>query len=222
MQHCPDPNLERGESVGLQNTGAEPQGNGTQPKKKHGVRNVVLGVVGLIALIAIISSVTNPSSAEKGYEAGSSATTPPYTPAPLPTSPPTPTTPAYSSTKTDTYTYSPPPVSTPAPAPSVEGTASQQMALRAAQQYLSFEPFSYKGLIAQLDSPYGGRFSVADATWAADHVDADWNAEAVKAARQYLQTQPFSHAALVAQLDSPYGGKFTKAQAEYGATQAGD
>ena len=95
-------------------------------------------------------------------------------------------------------------------------------ALAEAQQYLQYEAFSYKGLIAQLDSQYGGQFSVADATWAADHVGADWNAEAVKAARQYLQTQPFSHAALVQQLSSPYGGQFTRAQAEYGATQAGD
>ncbi|MCU1613399.1 MAG: hypothetical protein JWO98_939 [Frankiales bacterium] len=84
------------------------------------------------------------------------------------------------------------------------------------------QAFSYKGLIDQLDSQYGGGFSVADATWAADNCGADWNAEAVQAAQEYLKMQPFSHSALVNQLSSPYGGKFTAAQAEYGATQAGD
>jgi hypothetical protein len=115
-----------------------------------------------------------------------------------------------------------PVVTTPPPSPADEGTASEQMALREAQQYLQTQAFSRGGLIAQLDSQYGGEFSVADATWAADHCAADWNAEAVKAAKEYLDTQPFSHAALVQQLDSPYGGQFTPAQAEYGATHAGD
>lgn len=102
------------------------------------------------------------------------------------------------------------------------GTPGEQQALGQAQDYLGYSAFSYNGLIAQLDSPYGGQFSKADATWAADHCGADWNAEAVKAAQEYLKTSHFSHAALVAQLDSAYGGQFTRAQAEYGATQAGD
>jgi len=91
-----------------------------------------------------------------------------------------------------------------------------------AQQYLSTQGFSQQGLIDQLDSPYGGGYSVNDATVAVDSLTVDWNAEAVQSAKEYLATQPFSCNNLIQQLDSPYGGKFTVAQATYGATQAGD
>ncbi len=94
-------------------------------------------------------------------------------------------------------------------------TASQQQALTSAQGYLSDgQGFSRAGLIAQLDSPDGGQFSVADATWAVDNSGADWNAQAVIAAKNYLNDgQGFSRSALIAQLDSPDGGQFTYAQA---------
>jgi hypothetical protein len=92
-----------------------------------------------------------------------------------------------------------------------------------AKQYLSAEPgFSQAGLIAQLDSPDGGQYTVNDATVAVDSLTVNWNAQAVLAAKNYLQTQPFSCSALIQQLDSPDGGQFTVSQATYGATQAGD
>lgn len=94
-------------------------------------------------------------------------------------------------------------------------TAAQANARASAQQYLDTSPFSRKGLIDQLK--FGG-FSVADATYGADSVHADWNKEAVLAAKQYLNTAPFSHSALVDQLK--FGG-FTPAQAEYGVKGAG-
>jgi hypothetical protein len=100
-------------------------------------------------------------------------------------------------------------------------TLSQANAIEQARQYLNTEAFSRLGLIAQLDSPYGGQFSVADATFAVDSLNVDWNAQAAKAAKDYLHTESFSHAGLVQQLDSPYGGQFTPAQAEYGVTAAG-
>jgi hypothetical protein len=119
--------------------------------------------------------------------------------------------------------------STPAAAPSTSapaaavGTVSQQQALQSAQSYLAMgSGFSQAGLIAQLDSPYGGQFSVADATWAADNSGADWNAQAVLAAKGYMQSVGgFSRDSLIAQLDSPYGGQFTLAQATYAAGQVG-
>ena len=115
-----------------------------------------------------------------------------------------------------------PPASAPAPAaPTVTG--SQQQALDSATSYLGLDSgFSRQGLIDQLDSPYGGKFSVADATWAADHSGADWDAQAVLAAKGYMALGTgFSRSALIDQLDSPYGGKFTYAQAAYAAGQVG-
>jgi hypothetical protein len=102
------------------------------------------------------------------------------------------------------------PASQPPAAPAGP-TASQQQALTSAQGYLSDgQGFSRAGLIAQLDSPYGGQFSVADATWAVDNSGADWNAQAAIAAKGYLSDgQGFSRQGLIDQLDSPYGGQFT-------------
>ena len=111
-------------------------------------------------------------------------------------------------------------VPTPVPAPDV--TAGQANAAAEAAQYLSEgNGWSRAGLIAQLDSPYGGQYSKADATYGVDSQGVDWNAQAVLAAKTYLATSPFSRNALIAQLDSPYGGQFTKAQAVYGADHAG-
>jgi len=87
---------------------------------------------------------------------------------------------------------------------------------------LSNEAFSRQGLIDQLDSPYGGQYSVNDATIAVDSLNEDWNAEAVQSAKNYMQTEPMSCNALIQQLDSPDGEKFTVTQATYGAKQAGD
>ena len=102
-------------------------------------------------------------------------------------------------------------------------TASQAQALESALSYLGDgQGFSRAGLIAQLDSPYGGQFSVADATWAVHNSGADWNAQAVIAAKNYVSDgQGFSGASLIAQLDSPYGGQFTYAQAVYAVNQVG-
>ncbi len=102
-------------------------------------------------------------------------------------------------------------------------TASQQQALTSAQGYLSDgQGFSRAGLIAQLDSPDGGQFSVADATWAVDNSGANWDAQAVIAAKGYLSDgQGFSRQGLIDQLDSPDGGQFTYAQAVYGVDGAG-
>lgn len=117
----------------------------------------------------------------------------------------------------------------PAPASSAPATVepagptvSQQQALGSAQSYLDMGTgFSRAGLIDQLSSKYGEKFSVSDATWAVDHCGADWNAQAVMSAKSYMQTSHFSRAGLIDQLTSPYGEKFTLAQATYAVNQVG-
>lgn len=112
--------------------------------------------------------------------------------------------------------------SVPTTVPVPHLTQQQKTAVASAKQYLSFDAFSQAGLIAQLDSPDGGQFSVNDATVAVDSLTVDWNAEAVKSAKSYMKLEPMSCQALIDQLDSSAGAQFTVAQATYGAQQAGD
>ena len=102
----------------------------------------------------------------------------------------------------------PTPVSNPSP--TLNGTISQQNALKAAQQYLNYTAFSHDGLVAQLEHD---QFSQADATYGADNSGADWNAEAIKAAQSYLNYTAFSSGGLVSQLEHD---QFTQVQAAYG------
>ncbi|MFF2554959.1 Ltp family lipoprotein [Nocardia sp. NPDC058058] len=90
-------------------------------------------------------------------------------------------------------------------------TSSQRNAIRAAQQYLDYSAFSRSGLIHQLEYE---DFSTADATFAVDSLNVDWNKQAAKCAKQYLDYTSFSRSGLIDQL--VYEG-FTRAQAEYGA-----
>jgi hypothetical protein len=118
------------------------------------------------------------------------------------------------------------PAQAPAGAPantSPAGTASELQALAAAQDYLSDgQGFSQQGLTGQLDSPDGDDFSVADATWAVDHSDANWDDQAVDSAKGYVSDgQGFSREGLIQQMTSSYGDQFTEAQAEYGANAVG-
>jgi hypothetical protein len=113
--------------------------------------------------------------------------------------------------------------STPATPAAPALTVAEQQAIISAKSYLSDgQGFSYQGLIDQLDSQYGGGFSVADATFAVTYLAPDFNAQAVIAAKGYVADgQGFSHDALVQQLSSPYGGNFTLAQAQYAVAQVG-
>ena len=100
-----------------------------------------------------------------------------------------------------------------------EMTSGQKNALEAAQNYLDTMPFSKAGLIQQLSSSAGDGYPKADATFAANHVGADWSEEAVEAAQNYLDTMPFSKAGLIEQLSSSAGDKYTRAQARYAASK---
>lgn len=104
-------------------------------------------------------------------------------------------------------------------APSLTGP--QNNAARSAEQYLSIQGFSRKGLIFQLSSGAGDGYSVEDATAAVDSLTVDWNENAAKSAKQYLSMQGFSCHGLIEQLSSSAGDKYTPSQASYGAHQAG-
>ena len=100
-------------------------------------------------------------------------------------------------------------------------TRSQKNAVRSAEQYLSFMPFSRDGLIGQLSSTAGDGYDISDAAVAVDSLSVDWNAQAIKSAEQYLLMMGFSCSGLIEQLSSNAGSQFTPDQATYGAQQAG-
>ena len=102
-----------------------------------------------------------------------------------------------------------------------EMTAGQANALQAGQNYIDMMPFSHDGLIQQLSSPAGDGYSKADGTFAADHVNVDWNKEAAEAAKNYLDMTPFSRSGLIQQLTSSAGDQYTHKQAVYGVNKAG-
>lgn len=93
-------------------------------------------------------------------------------------------------------------------------TTGMRNALKAAKNYLSVMPFSYEGLIEQLE--YEG-YSHSEAVYGADNCGADWYEQAVKAAKNYLDIMPFSRSGLIEQLE--YEG-YTHDQAVYGVDKA--
>ena len=101
----------------------------------------------------------------------------------------------------------------PAPAPEPAISSAQENAVGAAQDYLDYSGFSRQGLIEQLTFE---DYSQADATYAVDHVDVDWNAEAVESAKSYLDYSSFSAQGLTEQLT--FEG-FTPEQAQYAVDQ---
>jgi hypothetical protein len=88
-------------------------------------------------------------------------------------------------------------------------------ALQSAESYVAMSGFSKKGLYEQLSSSAGEGFTPAQAQYAVDHVDADWNKEAVESAKSYLDMQPMSKTDLIQQLSSDAGEGFTYEQALY-------
>ena len=79
-----------------------------------------------------------------------------------------------------------------------------------AESYLRSSAFSYNGLIHQLE--YNG-FSESEATYGADHCNADWKEQAVKTAKEYLNSSSFSYSGLIKQLEY---NSFTEEEAQYG------
>lgn len=100
---------------------------------------------------------------------------------------------------------------------SAEGspTLGEKNALQKAKDYLSFMPFSYTGLIDQLE--YEG-YTIDEATYGADNCGADWMEQAALKAQDYIDYTAFSRQGLVDQL--LYEG-FTEEEALYGAESVG-
>ena len=94
-------------------------------------------------------------------------------------------------------------------------TISQENALESAESYLRVMPFSYSGLVEQLE--YEG-YSHEDAVYAVDRCGADWNEQAALMAQSYLDTMSFSRSGLIEQLE--YEG-FSYEQAVYGVDSVG-
>ena len=68
----------------------------------------------------------------------------------------------------------------------------------------------------------GGKFSKEAAKYAIEHIDADWNYNALQTAKTYQDQMAMSPAAIHDQLTSSYGGKFTKKQADYAIAHLDD
>ncbi len=96
-----------------------------------------------------------------------------------------------------------------------ETTLGQRNALRSAKNYLRTMPFSYSGLIKQLE--FEG-YKTEEATYAADNCGANWNEQAAKAAKNYLDIMSFSRQGLIEQLE--FEG-YTYEQAVYGVEANG-
>ena len=179
------------------------------PKKRHTVRNVVIAVVvggflligGCTALIGGALSSVDTSAEPSGVATVDNGPTP--EPVTTPTNNYTPTVPQAKPTPKVTHKPAPP------------MTAGQEQAVGTAEDYLSGQSFSRKGLIEQLQ--YEG-FSAKDATFGVDYLKVNWSAQAVAVAKNYLSGQHFSRSGLIEQLE--YEG-FTHKQAVYGVTKAG-
>lgn len=94
-------------------------------------------------------------------------------------------------------------------------TMGERNALKMAQSYLEFSPFSREGLIEQLD--YEG-YTSSEAIYAVDNCGADWNKQAVGSAQGYLEYSAFSKEGLVEQLE--YEG-YTNSEAKHGVNNCG-
>ena len=95
-----------------------------------------------------------------------------------------------------------------------------QQAVQSAQGYLTGgEGFSYQGLLQQLTSSAGSGFTQAQAEYAINKLNPDWDMQAVEAAKGYLTQGGFSQSSLLQQLTSSAGSGFTQAQGEYAVSK---
>lgn len=88
-------------------------------------------------------------------------------------------------------------------------------ALNKAKSYSDTMHMSKKGIYDQLTSEYGEQFSEEAAQYAMDHVDIDWNANALATAENYSNTMHMSKEGIYDQLISEYGEQFTEEEAKY-------
>jgi hypothetical protein len=96
-----------------------------------------------------------------------------------------------------------------------KATLGEKNAAKSAVNYLRFTPFSYSGLVSQLE--FEG-YAHEEAVYGANQCGANWNEQAAKSAKHYLTLMSFSRDGLIAQLE--FEG-FTRQQAEYGVQAVG-
>lgn len=167
-------------------------------KKKHTLRNVMIG--GIAGMALLIGGCSAAMSGGGTTDVGASipsvaATTDAPEAAPAPAKP-----------------AAPKPVEAPKPKPKPTMTKSQRQAVGSAEDYLdSGQHFSKKSLAEQLKYE---EFSAKDAKFAVNHVKVNWTEQADGAAQDYLDSgQHFSHGSLLSQLK--FEG-FTAKQAAHG------
>lgn len=97
------------------------------------------------------------------------------------------------------------------------GANWSQHALNKAKNYLSFQAFSYKGLIDQLTCQ-AEQFTDGQAIYAADNCGANWFEQTAKQAAEYQELFSFNKSQMISQL---IHDGFTQEQAEYGAASVG-
>ena len=94
-------------------------------------------------------------------------------------------------------------------------TLGMKNALEEAKSYIRYSPFSYTGLIDQLE--YEG-YTYEECVYGADNCGADWYEQAVLSAESYIEYSAFSYLGLIGQLK--YEG-FTAEEAAHGADNCG-
>lgn len=103
----------------------------------------------------------------------------------------------------------------PVPQPKKNVPKEYKVALKKANDYLSFMPFSKQGLFDQLTSEYGEKFPADAAQYAVDNVKTDWNKNALRAAITYRNEMHMSRAGICDQLISEYGDRYSAAEAQF-------
>ncbi|WIG16653.1 Ltp family lipoprotein [Kocuria rosea] len=169
-----------------------PPGYGQEPPKKKGKKKWAIGCLGLFFLVIVLF-------------AGCSALLSGGADDSVPTPNETTSTPSAESTEDAPATEEAPETTEPeAEAPEAEEnaegsslTASQRNAVAKAEDYLGSMAFSRTGLIEQLE--FEG-FSNADATFAVDSLDTDYQVQAGKKAQEYVESMAFSRTGLIEQL----------------------
>jgi hypothetical protein len=192
--------------IGLNMTFGEKLNEEHPAMMRSGVRkSTQIGAALLIAAASLTLSGCGGSDSSAGAATEAPATEAPVTEAPATEAP-----------ATEAPVTEAPATEAPATeAPAASETVSQQNAVRSAEQYLSFAPFSRSGLIDQLE--FEG-YSTEDATYGVDAQNADWNEQAAKSGESYLEISAFSRSGLIDQLE--FEG-YTSEQAAYGADANG-
>lgn len=94
-------------------------------------------------------------------------------------------------------------------------TTEKEQAVKSAKSYIAIMPFSYEGLVKQLE--YDG-YTNENAKYGATNCGADWYEQACISAQDYLDIMSFSRSGLIEQLE--YDG-YTHSQAVHGVDSTG-